>query len=308
MKVAVTGATGFIGRALCNELAKEHNVIALTRNPEKASAIFDKSVAIIKWDANTLNGWEKCIENADAIVNLAGTNLASKRWTKNIRAKILNSRINASKTLIGIIKNSRIRPKVVITASAIGFYGSSADEKLDEESGGGDGFLAGVSQKIEEYSRKFEALGIRSVVIRTGIVLGVTGGALPKMIMPFKFYLGGCWGLGNQWISWISLADEVASIKFLIENENLKGAFNLVSPQPLRNLQFFQILAAALKKPCWLPIPAFALKLMFGQMASELFLASQRVYPRKLIDAGFEFQHSELKNALESMKIERMKL
>jgi len=146
MKVAVTGATGFIGRALCNELAKEHNVIALTRNPEKASAIFDKSVDIIKWDANALNGWEKCIENADAIVNLAGTNLASKRWTKNIRAKILNSRINASKTLIGIIKNSRIRPKVVITASAIGFYGSSADEKLDEESGGGDGFLAGVSQ------------------------------------------------------------------------------------------------------------------------------------------------------------------
>lgn len=171
MKVAVTGATGFIGRALCNELAKEHHVMALTRNPEKASAIFDKSVDIIKWDVNALNGWERCLEKTDTIVNLAGTNLASGRWTQNLRAKILNSRINASKTLIGIIKNSRIRPKVVITASAIGFYGSRADEKLDEESKSGIGFLASVDKEIEEYSMEFEGLCIRSVVIRTGLFL-----------------------------------------------------------------------------------------------------------------------------------------
>jgi len=164
--------------------------------------------------------------------------------------------------------------------------------------------LAGVAQEIEDYSRGFETLGLRSVVIRTGIVLGSSGGALPKMIMPFKFYLGGYWGSGNQWMSWISLADEVAAIKFLIEKSNLYGVFNLTSPKPLRNRKLFQILASVLKKPCWLPIPAFVLKIMFGQMAEELFLASQRVYPGKLIDAGFEFKYSELKKALESIKFE----
>jgi uncharacterized protein (TIGR01777 family) len=307
MKIAVTGATGFIGRALCNELTKEHNIIALTRSPQKASALFDKAVKIIKWNPNTLDGWEKCIESSDAIVNLAGANLASKRWTQNIKAEILKSRIKTSKVLVAAIKNAKSRPKVVILASAIGFYGPRGDEQLDEKSSNGDGFLTEVCQQIEGCSREFEALGVRSVIIRTGIVLGTSGGALPKMALPFRFYIGGFWGSGNQWISWISLADEIAAIKFLIENENLKGAFNLVSPQPLTNRQFFQILAAALKKPCWLPIPEFALKVMFGEMASGLFLASQRVYPTKLNDAGFECRHSNLKSALESIKFERCK-
>jgi uncharacterized protein (TIGR01777 family) len=301
MKVVVTGATGFIGGALCNKLIKEHNVIALTRNPEKASALLDKTVEIIKWNPDTLDGWEKRLEDSEAVINLAGTNLAFERWTKNIKAEILNSRINASRTLVSAIKSFKARPKVIILASAIGFYGSRGDELLDEESKAGYGFLAKVCQEIESYCREFEALGLRSVVIRTGIVLGASGGALPKMMMPFKFYIGGHWGSGNQWMSWISLADEVAAIKFLVENASLCGVINLTSPGPLRNRHFSQILADVLKKPCWLPIPAFALKIMFGQMASELLLTSQRVYPRKLIDSGFQFEHSELKNALESM-------
>jgi len=304
MKVAVTGATGFIGGALCNKLVKDHNVIALTRNPEKASALLDKAVEIIKWNPNMPDGWEKSLENSDAIVNLAGTNIASKRWTKNLKTEILNSRINASRILIQAIKNSQAKTKVVITASAIGFYGNRADEKLSEESRGGDGFLAGVAREIEDCSREFETLGLRSAVIRTGVVLGASGGALPKMITPFKFYLGGHWGSGNQWMSWISLVDEVAAIQFLIENANLYGVFNLTSPEPLRNRQFFQVLASELKKPCWLPIPAFALKIIFRQMATELFLVSQRVYPKKLLDAGFKFENPELKNALESIKFE----
>jgi len=304
MRVAVTGATGFVGRALCNELARDHNVIALTRNPEKASTLLNKAVEIIKWNPNMLDGWEKCLENSDAIVNLAGTNLALGRWTKNLKAEILNSRINASRILIQAIKNSKAKTKVVVTASAIGFYGHRADEKLGEESRGGDGFLAGVAREIEDCSREFETLGLRSVVIRTGIVLDSSGGALPKMITPFKFYLGGHWGSGNQWMSWISLVDEVAAIQFLIENANLYGVFNLTSPEPLRNRQFFQVLASELKKPCWLSIPAFALKIIFGQMATELFLVSQRVYPKKLLDAGFKFENPELKNALESIKFE----
>jgi hypothetical protein len=303
MKLAITGATGFIGRALCNELIKGHNVIALTRNPEKASSLLDKAVEIFKWNPDTLDGWEKCLENSDAVVNLAGTNLAFGRWTKNVRTEILNSRVTASRILVSAMKSFKARPKVVILASAIGFYGSRGDELLDDGSKVGYGFLSKVCQEIESYYREFEALGLRSVIIRTGVVLGANGGALPKMMMPFKFYIGGHWGSGNQWMSWISLADEVAAIKFLIENANLCGVFNLTSPGPLRNRQFFQILAGVLKKPCWLPIPAFALKIMFGQMASELFLASQRVYPRKLIDSGFKFEQAELINALESMDI-----
>ena len=164
--------------------------------------------------------------------------------------------------------------------------------------------MAGVAQEIEDCSREFETLGLRSVVIRTGVVLGASGGALPKIRMPFKFYLGGYWGSGDQWMSWISLADELAAIEFLIENSNLYGVFNLTSPEPLRNRQLFQILAAVLKKPCWLPIPAFVLKITFGEIANELFLASQRVYPKKLVDAGLEFKYSELKKALKSIKFE----
>ena len=304
MKVAVTGATGFIGKALCNELAPKNNVIALTRSLEKAQAILDKAVEIIQWNPNMPGGWEKYLENSDAIVNLAGTNLASGRWTKKLKAKILDSHIKTSKALIQAIKTLKAKPKAIITASAIGFYGNRADEKLDEESRGGVGFLAGVAQEIEDCSREFETLGLRSVVIRTGVVLGASGGALPKIRMPFKFYLGGYWGSGDQWMSWISLADEVAAIEFLIENSNLYGVFNLTSPEPLRNRQLFQILAAVLKKPCWLPIPAFVLKITFGEIANELFLASQRVYPKKLINAGFDFKYSELEKALEPIKFE----
>jgi len=304
MKVAVTGATGFIGKALCNELAPKNNVIALTRSLEKAQAILDKAVEIIQWNPNMPGGWEKYLENSDAIVNLAGTNLASGRWTKKLKAKILDSHIKTSKALIQAIKTLKAKPKAIITASAIGFYGNRADEKLDEESRGGVGFLAGVAQEIEDCSREFETLGLRSVVIRTGVVLGASGGALPKIRMPFKFYLGGYWGSGDQWMSWISLADELAAIEFLIENSNLYGVFNLTSPEPLRNRQLFQILAAVLKKPCWLPIPAFVLKITFGEIANELFLASQRVYPKKLINAGFDFKYSELEKALEPIKFE----
>ena len=305
MKIVVTGATGFIGRALCNELAKEHNVIALTRRPEKASVLFERPVDIIKWNPKDTDGWERSLDGSDVIVNLAGTNLASGRWSKNFKAEILESRIQASKVLIQAIESSKAKPKAVIMASAIGFYGDRDDDKLDEESKAGFGFLAGVAQKIEDCSREFETLDLRSVVIRTGIVLGSSGGALPKMIMPFKFYLGGYWGSGDQWMSWISLADEVAAIKFLVENSNLHGIFNLTSPEPMQNRQFFQILAKVLRRPCCLPIPAFVLKIMFGEMADELFLSSQRVCPAKLIDAGFEFKYSELKKALESIEFER---
>lgn len=305
MKVAVTGATGFIGRALCNELAKEHNVIALTRRPGKGAGLFERKVDVIKWNAERLDGWEKDLEGADAIVNLAGSNLASGRWSEKFKGEILNSRVNSTRTLLEAVKKTEERPGTFIIASATGFYGSRGDNELDEESAGGEGFLSEVCGKIEGVGEEFKELGIRMIVIRTGVVLDFGGGALPKMAMPFRFYLGGHWGGGRQWVSWISLGDEVSAIRFLIENDELEGVFNLTCPEPVRNRDFFEILAGRLKKPCLFAMPGFLLKLMFGQMADELFLASQRVYPGRLLAGGFKFKDSGLKEALETMNIGR---
>lgn len=300
-KILITGATGFIGKALCNELAKEHNVIALTRRPQKAS--FNNHVDILKWNPNALDGWEKCLEGSDAVVNLAGTNIASGRWTKNLKSQILNSRINSSKILLQAIKKTNQKPKTFIIASATGFYGSQGDSQLDENSENGRGFLAEVCCKNESIAEELQALETRTIVIRTGVVLDPSGGALPKMTLSFKFCLGGHWASGKQWLSWISLADEVSAIKFLLENDNLHGAFNLTSPNPQTNRDFCRILAARLKKPCWLPMPAFFLKIIFGQMADEMFLTSQRVYPKRLLASGFKFENPELKKTFEQLKL-----
>jgi uncharacterized protein (TIGR01777 family) len=305
MKIAVTGATGFIGRALCNELCKEHNVISLTRRPEKAAGLFERTVDVIKWNAERMDGWEKSLEGTDAIVNLAGSNLASGRWSEKFKGEIVNSRVNSARTLLEAVKETEAKPGTFIIASAIGFYGSRVDEELDEESAGGEGFLAEVCRKIESIAEEFEELGIRTIVIRTGVVLDFGGGALPKMAMPFRFYLGGYWGGGRQWVSWISLGDEISAIRFLIENYEFEGVFNLTSPEPVRNRDFFETLAGRLRKPCLFSMPGFLLKVMFGQMAEELFLASQRVYPRRLLAGGFNFKNSGLKNALETMDIGR---
>ena len=305
MRIVVTGATGFIGRALCNELAKEHNVIALTRRPGKGAGLFERTVDVIKWNAERLDGWERHLEGADAIVNLAGSNLASGRWSEKFKGEILNSRVNSARTLLEAVKETEVKPRAFIIASATGFYGSRGDEELDEESAGGEGFLAEVCRKIESIAKEFEELDVRTIVIRTGVVLDFGGGALPKMAMPFRFYLGGHWGGGGQWVSWISLADEISAIRFLIENYEFEGVFNLTSPEPVRNRDFFEILAGRLKKPCLFTMPGFLLKLMFGQMADEVFLTSQRVYPGRLPACGFKFKDSGLKNALETMNIGR---
>jgi uncharacterized protein (TIGR01777 family) len=303
MKVIVTGSTGLIGRALCNKLAQQHSVVALTRRPEIASGLLDKAVEIVKWDARTCSPWDKSIDDSDAIVHLAGANVAVGRWTGNRKAEILDSRISSNAILIDAIKASISKPEVVILASAIGFYGDSGDKILYEESGCGSNFPAQVCKETESYRKDFKALGIRTIVIRTAMVLDPQGGALPKLMLPFRFYLGGHWSSGNQWMSWISLNDELSAIEFLIRNNSLSGTFNLSSPHPLRNHVFFKILASVLKKPCRLVIPSVAMKMVFGQMASELFLVSQRVYPKRLEEAGFEFEHSDLETALRSIGV-----
>ncbi len=301
MKIVIAGATGFIGKALCENLVEHHHVVALTRDRQKAAFILPKEIEILNWDAVSSDKQKEKFSGCDAIINLTGVSIAQGRWTKKQRAEILNSRINSTKILIEYAKSSDPKPEVMMLASAIGFYGNGGDKRLNEDSSAGDGFLSGVCQQIEGFAKEIRAAGIRDVVIRTSIVLDARGGALGKMILPFKFFLGSKFGNGQQWMSWISLADEIAAIRFVIDNQNLNGVFNLSSPVPVRNGDFVKTLASALHRRCFIALPEKMLKVLFGPKAEELFLLSQKVYPDRLLDAGFKFKYPDLKSAFESM-------
>ena len=298
MKVVITGATGFIGRALCKELCKDYEIVALTRNIESANRSIGNIAKVVPWDAKTAAGWAEEADGAFAIINLAGENAASGRWNKARKSRILQSRLDTISAIVETIKQIKNKPKVVVQTSAIGWYGLSLDESFDEDSRLGEGFLASVCRDIESRAEEYERLGVRCAVIRTGVVLGRDGGAFPKMITPFRFYLGGYLGTGRQWFSWIHLDDEVTAIKFLMENEHLKGPFNLTAPQPVTMKEFSKILGKIMHRPVWFNAPAFAARLAFGEMANEMLLAGQKVLPKRLLNTGFNFKYTNVKQAL----------
>ncbi len=308
MRVIITGATGFIGTALCRELGRDYEVIALSRNAEGTRQSLGSMAKVVQWDARTPAGWDREADGAHAIINLAGENLASGRWNQARKSRILQSRLDAAKAVVEAVKRVHNKPKVVILASAIGYYGPRQDEQLDEASKPGEGFLASVCRQVESSAEEFEKLGVRCVAIRTGVVLGRGGGALPKLILPFRLYLGGHLGTGRQWFSWINLDDEVAAVRFLMENENLRGAFNLTAPQPVTMKEFCQILGKILNRPAWVNVPAFAARLALGEMADEMLLSGQRVLPARLPAAGFKFKYPDLEKALSDIINERARL
>lgn len=300
-RVIVTGGTGFIGTHLSLRLAeKGYGVICLTRNVSRAKeeSTGESRIEFVGWDGRSAVGWGGYAEGASAIVNLAGESLASGRWNKWRRQRILQSRLQAGKAVVEAVKHARKKPNVVIQASAIGFYGNRGDEALDEAFHAGNGFLSEVTQKWEGSTADVEALGVRRAVIRTGMVLGTKGGALPRLALPFRFFVGGPLGSGRQWISWIHIEDEVRAILYLMEHQELKGVFNLTSPHPLRNKDFCQKLGRALKRPYWMPVPGFLLRWFYGKMAEETILSGQKVMPARLTEAGYEFVFPEVKNAL----------
>lgn len=301
MRVVITGGTGFIGRALCRELHKDYELIALSRNAESARQLLDGLAQVVQWDARTPAGWEQEADGALAIINLAGENIASGRWTAARKSRILASRLDAAQAVVNAVKKARNRPKVVIQGSAIGYYGARQDEQLDESSTPGEGFLANVCRQVEAFAGQVEALGVRCAVIRTGVVLGRDGGALARLIVPFRFYLGGHLGSGRQWFSWIALDDEVAAIRFLMEDEHLRGVFNLTAPEPVTMREFCQILGKVLNRPVWLNVPGFAARLALGEMADEMLLSGQRVLPARLPAAGFTFAYPDVEKALVSL-------
>lgn len=297
MKVLVTGSTGLVGTAVGNELAREGHTVCRLIRPVSTVAGGAKEGFDVAWNPATgqLGG---AGVGADAVVNLAGASIAGGRWTKARKQLLRTSRIDTTRALVGALAKMNARPRVLVSASAIGIYGDRGDERLTEESEPGTDFLAGLAQDWEAEALKAEALGIRVVLTRFGIVLARHGGALAKMLLPFKLGVGGSLGSGKQWMSWITLEDVVGAVRFAIENGSVRGSVNVVAPQPVQNAEFTQALAKALRRPGLFPAPAFVLRLALGEMADALLLSSQRVSTQKLQGLGYQFRFPELPSAL----------
>ncbi len=309
MRVIITGGTGLIGRALSQELHENgYEIVLLSRNPKKLGAL-PEGMQIVGWDAKTSAGWGQLADGADAIVNLAGESIAGdnfpslilKRWTTDQKRVLLESRLNAGEAVLQAVQQAVDKPKVVIQASAVGYYGCREDVELNEFSPPTDDFLAEICKQWEATTAPVEKLGVRRAVIRTaGVALSLKSGAFPFMLLPFRLFVGGPLGAGKHWFSWIHIKDHVRAIRFLIENPEASGAFNLSSPEPLPNAQFSRILAKVLHRPYWLPVPAFALRFLFGEKANIL-LCSQRQIPARLLDLGFKFQYPTAESAVNNL-------
>lgn len=297
MKIIITGATGFIGKALCENLKSNYEVVALSRNTEKAKRLLGNSIKIAWWDGEKTGRWTSEFEGAFCVVNLAGENLGTFRWTKRKKQMIRHSRFASTAAVVNAIKQADKKPQVLVQASAMGWYGSRGETEADEDSGPGEGFLAELCKQWERLISPAADSGVKCVILRTGAVLGKNEGLLSKLVLPFKFYLGGHIGSGQQWVSWIAIDDVVRAINFLINNDSCRGAFNLTGPKPVQLKEFCKTLGRVINKPSWTVLPAFAAKMMFGRMAEELFLASYRIRPKRLFEAGFEFEYPELEEA-----------
>jgi uncharacterized protein (TIGR01777 family) len=300
MKVLVTGSSGLVGTALGSALAGAGHTVCRLVRPESAAGEGPKEGFAVAWNPATgeLGG---AGVGADAVVNLAGASIADGRWTAERKMLLRSSRIDTTRALVGALAKMNARPSVLVSASAIGIYGNRGDETLTEQSNPGTDFLAGLAQEWEAEARKAEALGIRVVLARFGIILAREGGALPKMMLPFKFGAGGKLSSGQQWTSWVTLEDVVGILRLAIENSSLRGAVNVVSPQPLQNAEFTYVLAKAMHRPALFPAPAFALRLALGEMADALLLSSQRVAPQTLEKLGYRFLHADLSSGLSAI-------
>jgi uncharacterized protein (TIGR01777 family) len=296
MNVAVSGASGLVGSRLVSKLVSGgHHVIKLVRrepNEVSAEMLFDPAAGRI--DAQSLEG-------VDAVVHLAGENVAAGRWSPARKRRIRDSRVIGTRMVAEALAGLSRVPGVLVNASAIGFYGDRGDEILDESSDPGQGFLPETCLAWESATAAAEAAGVRVVRLRIGVVLSADGGALGKMLPIFRAGLGGRTGDGTQWISWISIDDLVAAIEFALAHDELSGAVNAVGPAPATNAEFTKTLAGVLHRPAIAPVPAFVVRAMFGEMGQELLLSSTRVLPRRLEQAGFEFQHTTLQAALQTV-------
>tara|TARA_B100001250_G_scaffold92235_1_gene76760 strand:- start:2699 stop:3586 length:888 start_codon:yes stop_codon:yes gene_type:complete len=293
MNVLIGGSNGLIGKELVNRLRLEgHRVICLVRREPFSS---DE----IQWDIPNRKINLKDVSSIDGVIHLGGAPIADRRWSDSVCEELRSSRILSTELLVEILKEANVNPKVFICASAIGIYGDRLDEKLTERSSVGRGFLADLTSDWEKMASK--ASIERVISARFGIVLSPRGGALGKMLLPFRLGVGGKLGAGHHYMSWITLSDAVSALMFMLENSNSKGPINIVSPSPVRNEEFTRILGKVLGRPALFPVPSFALRLLFGSMVDEVLLSSQRVIPDVLLREGFKFDDSNLETALSEM-------
>lgn len=297
MNIVIAGGSGFIGEPLVKRLlARGHDVAVLTRNPKKVAA-----GRALQWDGKSQGGWSDEAARADVIINLAGENVGEGRWTEERKRRLIDSRIDATRAIVEALQRNPAKQRTFINASAVGLYGfDSGDQLFDENGARGRGFLADVVARWEEAAHAAEPLA-RLVVLRFGVVLAADGGALAKMLLPFKAGAGGPVGSGRQWMSWIDREDALRMIEWAIDTPSVRGVYNAVAPEPLRNRDFARALGSTLHRPAILPAPAFALRVAFGEMANEILLGGQRVTPSRAMAEGFVFRDRTIDTSLARM-------
>lgn len=301
MKVAIAGATGFVGSHLVERLHKEGmKVLVLSRNTTYAQKVFPPTafpnVEIVAYTPTASGGWQSAISGCDGVVNLAGEPIGEGRWTPERKQEILNSRKLATQNIVDAILNANPKPSVLVNASAIGYYGTSETATFDETSSAGNDFLAQVCQAWEAQATKVTDAGVRLVILRLGIVLGL-GGALGKMITPFKLFAGGPIGSGQQWFSWIDLDDVVNLIFQALTKPEMQGVYNATAPHPVRMAQLSETMGKVMNRPSWLPVPAFAIEALLGDGAMVV-LEGQQVVPKRTLESGFKYTYPNLEPAL----------
>ncbi len=300
MRLLLAGATGFIGRALAGSLTdRGHEIVILTRRASRENWPGIRT-RYRYWNPREEGLWEKELEDAEGVINLAGEPIVGKRWNPQQKQKILESRAGTTQALVKAIQKSTRKPSFLINASAVGFYGPHGDEDLNESSPHGSDFLAHVCQAWEAHALRAQDFKVRVALLRIGIVLEKGGGALAKMLFPFQMGLGGPLGSGKQWMSWVHLKDLIEMVHFLIDHKNITGPVNGTAPNPVRMKEFAKTLGEVLHRPVLFPVPGFALKILLGETA-DVLLTGQRVLPQKALGAGYEFRFPALKGALQEI-------
>lgn len=299
MRFLIAGGSGMIGTALTHRLLAEgHTVTILSRNPEGHST--PTGATLVKWDGKNVAGWGHLLNETDAVVNLAGVNLGGGLWTKNRRKQLISSRLDSGKAMVEAFRAAQVKPDVLLQASASGYYRPSGDAILEESSEPGTDFQGDLVQRWEESTSAVEAMGVRRVVTRSAPVLARGELILTMFLLPFRMFVGGPIGSGRQYLSWIHIHDEVEGLLFLLTNKSCSGVYNLMSPQPVTNAEFGHAIGRVLKRPYWFPVPAFALKLVLGEMSSVV-LQSWRGIPTRLSAAGFKFKFADPETALRDL-------